>query len=115
MELHAGGAFITTFDSRVPARHIHGRLEEAGWLGSVQAITKRDIREIQSMYVAASKRAVSAGFDIVNIHGAEIGTLPVQFLMNVHNSRTDEYGGSFENRRDSGCGSSLLYRLTPWD
>ena len=98
MELHAGGAFITTFDSRVPARHIHGRLEEAGWLGSVQAITKRDIREIQSMYVAASRRAVSAGFDIVNIHGAEIGTLPVQFLMNVHNSRTDEYGGSFENR-----------------
>jgi dimethylamine/trimethylamine dehydrogenase len=98
MELHAGGAFITGFDSRIPARHVHNRIEEAAWFGAVQAMDKRDIREIQEMYVAAALRALAAGFDIVNIHGAEIGGMPVQFLMNIHNQRTDEYGGSLENR-----------------
>ena len=98
VQLHAGGAFVTNFDSRIPARHIHGRLEEAGFLGAVRAMTKTDIREVQQLYVDASKRARSAGFDIVNIHGAEIGAVPVQFLMNIHNGRDDEYGGSLRNR-----------------
>ena len=98
IELHAGGAFSTSIDSRIPARHIHGRIEEAAYFGSVRAMTKADIREVQQLYVEAAKRARRAGFDIVNIHGAEIGAVPVQFLMNVHNSRTDEYGGSLTNR-----------------
>ena len=98
IELHAGGAFSTNIDSRIPARHIHGRIEEAAYFGSVRAMTKRDIREVQQLYLEAAKRSRSAGFDIVNIHGAEIGAVPVQFLMNVHNSRTDEYGGSLSNR-----------------
>ena len=98
IELHAGGAFTTNIDSRTPARHIHGRLEEAGFMGAVRAMTKTDIREVQQLYVMAAKRARNAGFDIVNVHGAEIGAVPVQFLMNIHNARTDEYGGSLVNR-----------------
>ena len=98
IELHAGGAFSTNIDSRIPARHVHGRIEEAAYFGSVRAMTKRDIGEVQQLYLEAAKRSRSAGFDIVNIHGAEIGAVPVQFLMNVHNSRTDEYGGSLSNR-----------------
>lgn len=98
IQLHAGGGFLTGFDTRAPGRHIHNRLEEGGWLGSVIAMDKRDIREVQKLYVEASKRAVRAGFDILNIWGGESASLPVQFLMQVHNDRTDEYGGSLENR-----------------
>lgn len=98
IQLHAGGAFLTAFDSRMPGRHVSDRLEEAGWLGSVIKMDKRDIREVQQMYVDAAKRSVAAGFDILNIWGGESATLPVQFLMRIHNDRTDEYGGSLENR-----------------
>ncbi len=98
MQLHAGGGFLTGFDSRLPGRHLHDRLEEAGWLGSVIAMDKQDIREVQQLYVRAALRAERAGFDIVNIWGGESASLPVQFLMTLHNGRTDEYGGSLENR-----------------
>lgn len=98
MQLHAGGGFLTGFDSRLPGRHLHNRLEEAGWLGSVIAMDKQDIREVQRLYVKAALRAQRAGFDIVNIWGGESASLPVQFLMTLHNNRTDEYGGSLENR-----------------
>ncbi|HLG07263.1 MAG TPA: NAD(P)-binding protein [Gaiellaceae bacterium] len=98
IELHAGGAFITGFDSRQPARHVSDRLEEAAWLGAVVAMDKAAIREVQQLYVEAAQRALAAGFDIVNIWGGEAATLPIQFLMPLHNTRTDEYGGSLENR-----------------
>jgi dimethylamine/trimethylamine dehydrogenase len=59
---------------------------------------KKDIREVQGLYVQAALRAQRAGFDIVNIWGGESASLPVQFLMLLHNNRSDEYGGSLENR-----------------
>jgi dimethylamine/trimethylamine dehydrogenase len=58
---------------------------------------KDDIRELQKMYVDASLRARDAGFDIVYVYGAH-SYLPLQFLSPFYNKRTDEYGGSFENR-----------------
>ncbi|MBD3924227.1 NAD(P)-binding protein [Nocardioides cavernae] len=98
IQLHAGGGFLTAFDSRMPGRHVSDRLEEGGWLGSVIKMDKRDIREVQRQYVAAAQRAKRAGFDIINVWGGESAPLPVQFLMNLHNDRTDEYGGPLENR-----------------
>jgi dimethylamine/trimethylamine dehydrogenase len=58
---------------------------------------KDDIREVQGLYVAAAKRARTAGFDIVYVYGSH-SYLPQQFLTPYYNKRTDEYGGSFENR-----------------
>ncbi len=58
---------------------------------------KDDIVELQKMYVDASLRARDAGFDIVYVYGAH-SYLPLQFLSPFYNKRTDEYGGSFENR-----------------
>jgi len=58
---------------------------------------KDDINEVQQMYVDAALRARDAGFDIVYVYGAH-AYLPFQFLSPFYNRRTDEYGGSFENR-----------------
>jgi dimethylamine/trimethylamine dehydrogenase len=67
IELHAGGAFVTGFDSRLPARHLHGRLEDGAWLGAVIEMNRSDIRAVQRQYVDAAIRARDVGFDIVNI------------------------------------------------
>jgi dimethylamine/trimethylamine dehydrogenase len=58
---------------------------------------KDDIETLQQMYVDAAVRAREAGFDIVYVYGAH-AYLPFQFLSPYYNRRTDEYGGSFENR-----------------
>ncbi|TMB87800.1 MAG: dimethylamine dehydrogenase, partial [Chloroflexi bacterium] len=56
-----------------------------------------DIRRAQAQWVAAAKRARTAGFDIIYVYGSHT-YLPTQFLSPVYNRRSDEYGGSFENR-----------------
>ncbi|KAL1948753.1 hypothetical protein VTO73DRAFT_10559 [Trametes versicolor] len=60
-------------------------------------LTIEEIQEIVAQWGAAAKRAVDAGIDVIEIHGAH-GFLLHQFLSPVTNKRTDEYGGSFENR-----------------
>ena len=60
-------------------------------------MTKEDIEEIVSSFGRAAARAAEAGFDAVEIHGAH-GYLVTQFLSAISNHRTDEYGGSLENR-----------------
>ncbi|PLB55570.1 putative NADH-dependent flavin oxidoreductase [Aspergillus steynii IBT 23096] len=60
-------------------------------------MTKEDIEEFKRSWVAAVKRAVRAGADFVEIHNAH-GYLMMSFLSPTSNTRTDEYGGSFENR-----------------
>jgi NADPH2 dehydrogenase len=61
------------------------------------ALSDSEIQEYISEYVQASKNAVAAGFDGVQLHGAN-GYLPDQFLQDVINQRTDKWGGSIENR-----------------
>lgn len=60
-------------------------------------LTVEEIREQVQNFKEAAKRAVKAGFDVIEIHGAH-GYLVHQFLSPLSNIRTDEYGGSFENR-----------------
>ncbi|KAI7976635.1 hypothetical protein EIK77_009866 [Talaromyces pinophilus] len=62
-----------------------------------KAMTKQDIEDLKKAWVAAVKRAVKAGADFVEIHGAH-GYLLSSFMSPLSNNRTDEYGGSFENR-----------------
>jgi NADPH2 dehydrogenase len=56
-----------------------------------------EIKEYFSLYAQAAKNAVVAGFDGVEIHGAN-GYLPDQFLQDVSNVRTDAWGGNIKNR-----------------
>lgn len=60
-------------------------------------LTVEEIRSLVQNFKDAARRAVEAGFDVIEIHGAH-GYLIHQFLSPLSNIRTDEYGGSFENR-----------------
>lgn len=62
-----------------------------------RGLTREEIHEIQDLFAAAAKRVQLAGFDAVEIHSAH-GYLGSQFLSPITNTRTDEYGGSLENR-----------------
>ena len=62
-----------------------------------EAMTKARIGQTTAAYVAAAQRAREAGFDCVEIHAAH-GYLISQFHAPFENRRTDEYGGSLENR-----------------
>ncbi|KAI1415703.1 FMN-linked oxidoreductase [Hypoxylon sp. FL1857] len=62
-----------------------------------KAMTKEDIKALVQAFADAAKRSVAAGFDVIEIHGAH-GYLMTEFLSPLTNKRTDEYGGSFENR-----------------
>jgi 2,4-dienoyl-CoA reductase-like NADH-dependent reductase (Old Yellow Enzyme family) len=60
-------------------------------------MTKADIRRVQRDFVAAAKRVLAAGFELLELHFAH-GYLAQSFFSPIANKRTDEYGGSFENR-----------------
>ncbi|KAG5802475.1 hypothetical protein H9Q74_009532 [Fusarium xylarioides] len=62
-----------------------------------RAMTLDEIHEMVEAFVTASENAIRAGFDGVEIHGAN-GYLLDQFLQDVSNHRDDKYGGSIENR-----------------
>ncbi|OVE86242.1 NADH:flavin oxidoreductase/NADH oxidase [Natronolimnobius baerhuensis] len=58
---------------------------------------ERDIQAVIDAYRDAAERSLEAGFEIAEVHAAH-GYLLHEFLSPVTNDRTDEYGGSFENR-----------------
>ncbi|KAJ2696856.1 hypothetical protein FB645_006087 [Coemansia sp. IMI 203386] len=60
-------------------------------------MTLEQIDAVQNAFVDAAVRADKAGFDVIELHGAH-GYLLCQFLSPLSNQRTDNYGGSFENR-----------------
>ncbi len=62
-----------------------------------KALTADEVQSTKAEFIAAAKNAIEAGFDGVELHGAN-GYLLEQFLSPVSNIRTDNYGGSVENR-----------------
>jgi 2,4-dienoyl-CoA reductase-like NADH-dependent reductase (Old Yellow Enzyme family) len=62
-----------------------------------QALTREGIQALVRAFVEAAGRALKAGFRVVEIHAAH-GYLISEFLSPLANYRTDQYGGSFENR-----------------
>ncbi|KAF8812477.1 FMN-linked oxidoreductase [Phlegmacium glaucopus] len=83
-----------------------------------------EIKEYIQLYAEAAKNAIEAGFDGVEIHGAN-GYLIDQFIQDVSNHRTDEYGGSIEGRSRFGLEvvdavveavgeERTAIRLSPW-
>ncbi len=66
-------------------------------LPTPEAMTETDLKTALGEYVTAAKNAIAAGFDGVELHGAN-GYLLEQFIRPTSNQRTDRYGGSIENR-----------------
>ncbi|MDR3678323.1 MAG: NADPH dehydrogenase NamA [Flavipsychrobacter sp.] len=62
-----------------------------------EALTTEGINNVIADFKAATVRALAAGFKVIELHGAH-GYLINEFLSPLSNTRTDEYGGSFENR-----------------
>jgi len=76
-----------------PSAEVHG----PGDFTEPTELSVEQIKQLAQDFAAAARRADQAGFDVVEIHGAH-GYLINQFLSPVANHRSDEYGGSFENR-----------------
>ena len=62
-----------------------------------KAMSHEDIRQAIGDFAEAARRALAAGFEIIELHAAH-GYLAHQFLSPLSNERTDEYGGTFANR-----------------
>ncbi len=63
-----------------------------------RAMDKTDIRNLRRWFVNAAKRSKAAGFDLICLYGAHGFGVFQHFLSRATNQRTDEYGGSLENR-----------------
>lgn len=112
-----GGPYPFVSSSKVPA-------VEGGPIP--HALTAEGIQQYINDYASAAQNAIAAGFDGVEIHGAN-GYLVDQFLQEGINQRTDVYGGSIENRARFGLevaqaiiaavgndSKKVAIRLSPW-
>ncbi|WP_421695307.1 NAD(P)-binding protein [Aestuariivirga sp.] len=64
----------------------------------VRAMDKQDIRDFRKWHRDAALRAKRAGFNLIYVYAGKLFGLPMYFLSRRFNARTDEYGGSLENR-----------------
>ena len=84
--------------SSIPAAgQIHTDLLDKQDYSIPNALSSEGVKKVITSFVVAAENAIAAGFDGVEIHGAN-GYLIEQFLNPNVNDRTDEYGGSIENR-----------------
>jgi dimethylamine/trimethylamine dehydrogenase len=105
---HGGLAGIELAHGGMRARNYHSGLPVKGPSGGhilrpeipmfTRAMDKADIAEFRENHRAAARRAKRAGYDILYVYAAHDLSLLNHFLSPVNNQRTDEYGGSFENR-----------------
>ena len=70
---------------------------DGGYKDTPREMTEADMDEVVAIFENAARLSIAAGFDSMEIHGAH-GYLLDSFLSPASNQRTDDYGGSFENR-----------------
>jgi dimethylamine/trimethylamine dehydrogenase len=97
IELTHGGAHARAREARVPAVAPSQLASDFDHFVVPKAMEREDVRRVQGDWVRAAQAARDAGFDIVYVYGGH-SYLPLQFLSPFYNRRTDEYGGSLENR-----------------
>jgi 2,4-dienoyl-CoA reductase-like NADH-dependent reductase (Old Yellow Enzyme family) len=93
--VHAGGQTTAKNAGRQPLAPSSVKVDQFSEIPA--ELTREDIRDIVVAFGAGARRAKAWGFDAVQFHGAH-GYLINQFLSPLTNRRTDDYGGSIENR-----------------
>jgi len=93
---HGGGVVTQETAKTQPVAPSEGILPPEG-TEPARGLRGDEMMGIVDAFVAAAQRALAAGFDFVEVHGAH-GYLLSQFLSPLANRRSDEYGGSLENR-----------------
>ncbi len=94
--LHSGG-LAANAESRAPTYTVSQIPHDINFMANGRAMDKQEIRAMRREHIEGAKRACAAGFDLISLF-CGLGTFPVYFLYPYYNKRTDEYGGSFENR-----------------
>ncbi|MCJ8298880.1 MAG: NAD(P)-binding protein [Pseudomonadales bacterium] len=97
VELWYGGARSANLNTREVAMDVVSMPNLAGHPYHTRAMDKTDIRDFRRWHKKAAIRAKQAGFDIVYVYATH-GYLLSNFLSPTANTRSDEYGGSLENR-----------------
>ena len=102
IEFFHGGAYTANRHTRMPPMSPSGIQQKVSELMDMhltapKVMDKKDIKDLIQWHLIATERAIKAGFDIIYCY-AGMGFLPYHFLHPTFNNRSDEYGGSLENR-----------------
>ena len=97
VELWLGGSRPQNLFTREVGLDVASLPNAAGYPGQTRSMDKADIRNVRRWHRSAALRAKEAGFDIVYVYATH-GYLLSHFLSPVTNTRSDEYGGSLQNR-----------------
>ena len=98
VELTHNGPTSSNFYSREVALAPSHQPLKYGYPHQARGMTLRDIQDYRRWHRAAAVRAKRAGFDIIYVYAAHDLSLAMHFLQQRRNHRTDDYGGSLENR-----------------
>ena len=98
IELVHMGYYGRNIFSREPTLSPSGQAPATIFPGYARAMDKQDIRNYRRWHRNAALLAKRAGFDLVMVYAGHNISLAMHFLNRRHNQRTDEYGGSLENR-----------------
>ena len=98
IELQHGGYCSSNNYSRIPPIAPSSIVSSSYNPVQARAMDKTDIANFRKWHKKAALRSKQAGFDLIYVYAAHSGTLLTHFLSRMINRRTDEYGGSLENR-----------------
>jgi dimethylamine/trimethylamine dehydrogenase len=98
IQLSHGGAYAANRESRLPSLAPSQVANDLMPRGTVpKAMDRADIKRVTEDWVSAARRARDVGFDLIYVYGGH-SVLLLQFLSPLRNRRTDQYGGSLQNR-----------------
>jgi dimethylamine/trimethylamine dehydrogenase len=98
IQLVHNGANVPNYFSRMPPLAPSDMATTYRHPLQARGMDKQDIRDLRRWHRDAALRAKNAGYDIVYVYAGHNMTLLMHYLLSRYNKRTDEYGGSLENR-----------------